>query len=153
MKTVKIISGTYGADNGKGGVTAVSRGETCEVDDQEAERLVSIGVASVAVATAQEARIEPGASEDMCEDEGAQIGAVGRLDASQLLTWTNAQLEKLAEDMGLDTSKCKKKADYIELITSEDVIIPSDDDTDGEDDDTVNDGEQPPDLEAEAPVE
>ena len=153
MKTVRIISGTYGADNGKGGVIAISRGETCEVDDQEAARLVSIGVASVAVATAQETQAESEASEDMSERSDTQSGVVGRLDANQLLAWTNAQLEQLAEDMGLDVSKCKKKSDYIELITSEDVIIHSDCVDGGDDEDTIDDGELPPNLEAEAPVE
>ena len=62
---------------------------------------------------------------------------------------TNAQLKALADGMGIDASKCRKKADYIELITAEEVIAP----TGCEDDDGIDDGELPPDLEAEAPVE
>lgn len=153
MKTVKIVSGVYGADNGKGGVTAIARGQTCEVSDAEAARLVSLGVAAMAVATLQEGQTAPEAGENTPEGDNAQEGAVGHLDAGQLSSMTNAQLKQLAEDMGLDVTKCKKKADFIELITAEEVIVPTDGEEGEEEDDTVDDGELPPDLEAEAPVE
>lgn len=150
MKTVKIISGVYGADNGKGGVTAIARGQTCELPDAEAARLVAFGVATMVVATLQEGQTMPKAGENTPSGNNAQENSTGHLDAKQLSSMTNAQLKQLAEDMGLDAAKCKKKADYIELITAEEVIVPPD----GEEyDDTVDDGELPPDLQAEAPVE
>ena len=57
----------------------------------------------------------------------------------------------VAEDMELDTSKCRVKADYVALISEAEVIVPAEEEAD-EGDDTVDDGELPPDLEAEAPV-
>lgn len=140
MKIIKIITGAYGADNGKGGVTVIDRGQTCEVSDEEAARLVALGVAAMDVATPQEAQDAAGAGENTTNGNSSQEGTTGHMDADQFSTMTNAQLKQLAEDMGLNVSKCKKKADYIELIAAEEVIVPPD-------------GELPPDLEAEAPVE
>lgn len=145
MKTIKIVTGTYGADNGKGGVVAIDRGHICEVDDQEAARLIALGVAEKVVATPQDANGVCEAGENTTDESGAQSGIVGHLDAEQFSTMTNAELKKLAEDMGLDTSKCRRKADFIDLITAEEVIAP-------ETDDTEDDGELPPELSAEAPV-
>lgn len=147
MKTVTIISGVYGADNGKGGVTAIARGQTCDVSDAEAARLVTLGVAAMAVATPHEGQTALGAGENTPDSNDAQEGSTGHMDAEQLAGMTNAQLKQLADDMGLDTSKCNRKADYIALISAGKVIVPA------ENDDTVDDGELPPDLEAEAPVE
>jgi len=153
MKTVKIIFGSYGLPDGRRGVKLIDCGQTCEVDDAEAARLVALGVAAVVVATPQEAESATGTGENTPEGDNAQEGAVGHLDAGQLSSMTNAQLKQLAEDMGLDVTKCKKKADFIELITAEEVIVPTDGEEGEEEDDTVDDGELPPDLEAEAPVE
>lgn len=129
----------------------VSSGEF-EAGAEIEQHLVSQGVAAYAqdsldkaVATPQDANGVCEAGENTTDETGAQSGTVGHLDAEQLSAMTNAQLKKLAEDMGLDTSKCKRKADFIDLITAEEVIVP-------ETDDTENDGELPPELSAEAPV-
>lgn len=100
------------------------------------------------VATAQDREYAPGAGKDAPAGEDAQDGVTGRLDAEQLATMTNAQLQALAGDMGLDASKCRKKADYIKLITAEEIIVPFG----GEGDDPVDDGGLPPVLNAEEPV-
>ena len=42
MQTIIIMSGAYGKDNGRGGVTVVRRGDTCTVDDAEAQRLIDV---------------------------------------------------------------------------------------------------------------
>ena len=167
MKTVRIISGSYGADNGKRGVCVIDRGNTCEVDDAEAARLISLGVAAEVVATPQEPQDAPEAGVNTPDDEKAQEPLIGSLDPEQLSTMTNAQLKKLAEDMGLDTAKCRVKADYIELITAVEFAVDpegdeddadadgeaDDEDADADDDAEVDDGEAPPDLNVEAPVE
>lgn len=44
--------------------------------------------------------------------------AMGNLDAKQLSTMRKEELIKLAEDMGMDTSSAKTKADYIAIITA-----------------------------------
>ena len=48
MKTIRIISGVYGFRPGKDKHPApVQRGECCTVSDEEAERLVQLGVAAL----------------------------------------------------------------------------------------------------------
>ncbi len=141
MKTVMIIAGAYGADNGRHGVTVIERGQICEVDDAEAGRLIALGVAAEAVATAPEGAKEPDAVDNPPAAENPQERAETAPDPEKLMKLTNAELKKLAEEMGLDPSGCKKKADYVELIILAD-----------EDGDTVDDGELPPVPEAEVPT-
>lgn len=136
MKTVKIIFGSYGAGSGAGVVRVVSRGETCEVDDSEAERLVSIGVASYidAAASPVPAVSNEGTetSASMGEPENAAEGektASARLDPEQLKTMKNLQLKKLARDMGIDVTGLRTNAELIDAITAVDVEIDTDEDT------------------------
>ncbi len=145
MKTIKMISGSYGADNGRGGVRVIDRGQFCCVDDAEADRLVAIGVAVLAVATPQETQCETGTGGNAPNEEAQQKDTASHLDVGQLSAMTNAQLKRLAEDMALDASKCRVKNDYVALISAAEVAG-------SEESDTVEDGEQPPELGAEAPV-
>ena len=62
-------------------------------------------------------------------------------DADYLNSLTNARLKEIADDMGLNTSAMRKKADYVEAILAAQVS------EGGEDD-----GEEPPKLDAEEPV-
>lgn len=151
MKTIKMIFGSYGAPNGKGSVKLIDCGQTCEVEDAEAERLIALHVAQEVVATPQEREEPIKAGENTPDASDAQEGFTGHLDPDELSTWTVAELKQLAEDMELDTSKCKVKADYVALISEAEVIVPAEEEAD-EEDGTVDDGELPPDLEAEAPV-
>ena len=125
-------------------------------DQATEDRLVSLGVAVrveatdhaetspradsavVANAEAPGGASTPAGAEIAAEGDGEATG--GHLDPEQLLTMSNAELKKLAEDMGLDASKCRTKAAYIALIVAADVEI------------EPEDGEAPPDLSAEAPV-
>ena len=149
MKTIKMIFGSYGLPDGKYGVKLIDCGQTCEVDDAEAERLVALGVAAVVVATPQEPQAETGTGENTPALETPQEPLSGSLDPEQLATMTVANLKKLAEDLGLDTAKCRVKADYVALISAEEFPVDPEDD---EDEDVVDDGDTPPDLGAEAPV-
>ena len=150
MKTIRMIFGSYGLPDGKRGVKLIDCGQTCEVDDAEAERLIALGVAAPVVATPQEPQAETGTGENTPAPETPQEPLSGSLDPEQLSTMTKANLKKLAEDMGLDTSGCNVKADYVALISAEEFLVdPEDDD---EDEDAVDDGDTPPDLGAEAPV-
>ncbi|MBQ9348299.1 MAG: hypothetical protein IJT94_13360 [Oscillibacter sp.] len=63
-------------------------------------------------------------------------------DADHLNGLTNAHLKEIADDMGLNTSAMRKKADYVEAI------LAAQDSEGGEDD-----GDNPPDLGAKDPVE
>lgn len=130
-----------------------------EADPKVEARLVRAGVAryfgedfaAPAASLPLEPRDGAGAGENTPALETPQEPLVGSLDTGQLSTMTNANLKKLAEDMGLDASKCRVKADYVALISEAEVSVPAEDEAD-EEDDTVDDGELPPDLEAEAPV-
>lgn len=54
----------------------------------------------------------------------AGTGAVkGHLDAEELKQMKLADLKAVAEDMGLDASKCKTKADYAAMIAAEEVEV------------------------------
>ena len=138
-------------------------------EEAVAERLVRAGVArycgeipSEAVATFQEGDVLPTPGDDTPQGNGAQGGAGAlSMDPEQLKRCTNAELLKLAGDMGLDASRCRTKAQLMELITGEpvsaepgSVLAPDGEDGDSgdEDEDLVEDGEAPPDLSPEAPV-
>ncbi|MGM9640375.1 MAG: Rho termination factor N-terminal domain-containing protein [Faecousia sp.] len=161
MKRVRIIRGVYGhKPYGTGRVRPVGIGDTVDVPDEEAERLVFLGVAEMVpetpsnvyedVATLQDGQTdgEPGMGVDaevLCGESDAEGRAASAIDPEQLKTMTNAKLRELAEAMGIHTAKLKNKAELIDAITSAQVIP-------GNEEETVEDGEQPPDLCAEAPV-
>ena len=65
----------------------------------------------------------------------------GHFDRESLLHLTRPQMEKLAEDLGVDVSRCKNKNDIADLLVEVDVAILAE-----------NDGEAPPMLGVEAPV-
>lgn len=64
----------------------------------------------------------------------------GHLDAAELETWKKGELEKLAEEMGVDISKAKNNAERAAILAKVEVQAPADED---EEDD---DGEAPPEL-------
>lgn len=150
MKTVKILCGGYGlkvpAETGIR-TKLILRGEVCELPDSEAAELIAANMAVPVVATPQERGDGIRAGENT---PAAKTPQEGFLDPEQLKTMTVAQLKQLAEDMGLDSTACKKKAELIERITAESVIIEEEEQPEGNEDE--EDGEAPPELGAEAPV-
>ncbi len=141
MILVKIISGTYGYRPEKSNyVIPVSVGEgPISVDDDEAKRLVEIGVAAYidketpveAVATA------PSCDSDSCpidnspDSEDGENGdsgpgeVTGNLDPEELKGWKMDELKKLATDMGIDATGIKKKDDLIAAIVAVEVTVPA----------------------------
>lgn len=155
MTRIKIICGTYGhRPEGSKHPVSVARGGFCEVPEAEAQRLYALGVAcpaqempAPAVATPSVGEDADGAGVNTPENENGTEGAeAARLDPEQLQTLTNAKLRKLAEEMGIDTAKLKNKAQLIAAITD----IPLEDAI--SENDGVDDGEEPPEIGAEAPV-
>ncbi len=152
MLTVKIISGTYGCKIKGRIVPKDLTSEPFELEDAEAKRLVSLGVAEIiteGVATGGNGEEINPPSVNPSNDENGSNGEnegendiVGHLDAEQLREMTNKELKALAEDMGIDTSKMKVKDDYIQAIVAVEVSAPADDEN----------GENPPDISPEAPV-
>ena len=49
----------------------------------------------------------------------------GHLDTDTLMDWKNAELEKLATDLGVDISKAKSKAERVQLIAAAEVQVPA----------------------------
>ena len=152
MLTVKIISGTYGCKIKGRIVPKDHTSEPFSLDDAEAKRLVSLGVAEIiteGVATGGNGKETNPPSVNPSNDENGSNGEneggndiTGHLDAEQLREMTNKELKALAEDMGIDTSKMKVKDDYIQAIVAVEVSAPSNDEN----------GENPPDITPEAPV-
>lgn len=151
---IRVINGTVGhRPKDKNGNPSVfveekRRGDPpFDVDPEVAKRLVESGIAEYAegtptgaVATPLGGELSSAPGENLSDGENAPEGQeTARLDPDQLQSMTLAELKKLAEDMGLDASELRKKSDVIDLITAEDVYA-------------VEDGEAPPDLNAEAPV-
>lgn len=55
----------------------------------------------------------------------------GHLDPKDLEDMKKADLERMATDMGLDTSKARTKADLIAVITAEEVYAPAESENGG----------------------
>lgn len=152
MLTVKIKSGTYGLNTGDRVIPKDRMSEPFSLDDAEAKRLVSLGVAEIiteGVATGGNGKETNPPNVNPSNDENGSNGENeggndidGHLDAEQLGEMTIKELKALAEDMGIDTSKMKVKADYIQAIVAVEVSAPADDEN----------GENPPDISPEAPV-
>ena len=96
-----------------------------ECDDAQAARLVTLGVAEYVAAKVAEPAPQADGSQEPKK-------STGHLDAAQLETMTNEQLKKLAADMGVDLTGCKKKADYIAAIVAAEVEPGDEDDPDNE---------------------
>ena len=152
MLTVKIKSGAYGLNTGDRVITKDRMSEPFELEDAEAKRLVSLGVAEIiteGVATGGNGEETNPPSVNLSNDENGSNGENeggndidGHLDAEQLEEMTIKELKALAEDMGIDTGKFKVKAEYIQAIVAVEVSAPSNDEN----------GENPPDISPEAPV-
>lgn len=127
MKMVKIINGTYG-QRVNDRTVPVRMGGTCQVDDQEAERLVGLGVAAyveeipVFMPNQRKDGTGPEASSEEPFGPHDTLDIVeGHFTPDSLETMTKTDLAKLASDLGLDVRKCKNKDEMIHLISSADV--------------------------------
>jgi len=147
MAIIKILQGAYGSRDGKGRVHPIFKGERVEVSDQEALRLVSLGVAeivsggpampSVAPQTApdpeqmpQDTEKTPAEATTAAGDEPSDSMSVAALERM-----TKADLEQMAQDMGIDISGAKNNRERAELIAAAET------DGDGEDAPELEDGD------------
>ena len=138
MKLVKIINGTYGhRPTGSAYVLPVAAGgQPISVTDEEAERLVNLGVAAYveqgAVATALSEDAAGSTIGNSPSDGDGERGdsdpaeIAGHLDHDDLMSWKMEDLKKLAADMGLDTADLKKKAAIVDSICAIEVSVPAD---------------------------
>lgn len=126
MSKIRVTAGTIGFyDKGHNHVTKSASDAPFECEDKQAAYFVEQGVAAYVAATDKTA---PAAQTDT-QQEGQADGSqeheklTGHLDAAQLETMTNDQLKNLAGDLGVDITGCKKKADYIAVITAAEIEI------------------------------
>ena len=142
MTLVKIINGVYGYRPEKSPyvIPVSNRDPAISVDDDEAARLVEIGVAAYvgqesnagAVATAVPGDSDGQTIDNSTDNGGGENGdsdpreITGTLDPEELKGWKMDDLKKLAADMGIDTTGIKKKDDLIEAIAAVEVNIPAD---------------------------
>lgn len=151
---VKIICGAYGHRplDRPNTVQTIRAGQVCEVSDEEATRLISMGVAEFAtdepVATPPAPASEgTGGSNTPDEDggvktpegilDGIDIQSLGIADIldivnghfteESLSAMTNKALASLAADLGLDAKACKNKADYVALLAAVELDMPDED--------------------------
>lgn len=151
MAKVRIIRGAYGyKPKGAFAPKAITFADgPIEVSDEEAARLVSLGVAE-AVATPAVPADEHNECSNMSDDESPSTGDCGdaptftaHLDPEQLSELTVDELKQMAKDMGVTIPARAKKDDIIAAIVAVDVEV---------DEDAVVDGEEPPTLDMEDPV-
>lgn len=130
MVNIEIISGAYGhRPDGSAHPVTIERGQCCEVPEAEAERLIALGIARMAVqsgsgtvATSADSLNGNAPSVDIpAKESGAESEETTHLDPEQLKELTNDKLRELAEDMGISTGKLKTKAQLIDAITAVEV--------------------------------
>ena len=155
MKNIKIIDGVYGLR--KSGSSVVTRkGKTdppFQIEDDEAKRLVALGVAAYV-------------DETPVADNDKTGKLVDTLNLSQLKRLNRTTLEGIAKKLGLDVSKAPNKETCAEEIwsvleTRHAAVVAVDKDTyevveeaeaEVEDDEDVEDTEDPPTPGADEPV-
>ena len=128
MKKIRVKHGgcgiKYTDDNGtERHALKTAENGPFECDDEQADRLVRLGVAAYveeAKAEAPEEVKEPDEESGDATQEPEKV--YGHLDAEELETWDYNDLKKLAADMGVKP-KGQKKADYIAAIVAEQVEI------------------------------
>jgi|GEM_PF-896404 len=163
MRKVQITSGAYGyrPEGSLHVQPTTSRDGPINLADEEAERLVKLGVAKYTADSSQEAPATPvatpeGGGSDGRTTENPPNGEGDsqepetpekHLDSKDLIKkMTRPEMEKLAADMGVNVSGAKNKTEIAQLLAA--VPVSVDEDVDGDDD---GDGEDPPDLSPEVP--
>ncbi|MBR1589507.1 MAG: hypothetical protein IJ657_00285 [Acidaminococcaceae bacterium] len=151
MVTVRIVSGCYGARvDGKHKV--ITKGQTVAVHEDEAAYLCSLGVAVIEKepVLSSDSHDTGGTGKDEGDtsnrDENAATDGLieGRLSEDELREMSYEQLKKMAIDCGLQPGKLKSKENIIKALAEQICYVSPEED--------VEDEEEPPSPEVEAPV-
>lgn len=148
MMKVKITSGIYGHRKpGSKRPDPKHAGDVIDLPEEEAMRLERLKV-GVILSTAEERHTEGVATASVCENDGtlgadkgdsdgAADGAVipealdivdGHFTEEGLMTMTRDEMEHLAEDIGVDVSKCKNKGEIAKLLAAVELELDGDKD-------------------------
>lgn len=148
MCEIRIVSGTYGLSvNGR--IVVVRNQQTCEVPEEEAVRLVSLGVAVYVkepVLVAEKPAVgdavnETGDTPEAEENDATDDLIPGHLDEEELRKMPFDQLKKLASDCGLQVGVLRSRKNIVKALAEMETFVSAEED-----------GEEPPVMEAEAPV-
>ncbi len=148
MTKVRIVSGGYGAhENGR--VKLYLRGQEAEVSQEEAERLVKLGVAEFVkepVLMAETLPVDDAVSEtgDTPEADGNDATddlIPGHLDGDELKKLPFDKLKKLATDCGLPVGRLRSRDNIVKALVEMETFVSAEED-----------GEEPPSMDAEAPI-
>ncbi len=120
MREIVIRRGVYGfrAENGR--VQPVRRGEKTAVSDEEAERLVTLGVAVYAEQSESKRTPEPSELPSKAGPTPAVESAPDDAEVTRLERMSKADLERMARDLGVDISGAKNNRERALLIIAAD---------------------------------
>ena len=129
MTLIRIVSGNYGARPAGGRLTVITKGNTVEVPDDEAARLVNLGVAAyvkepvlMAETTPEPvSEVAPSDTPDEEENEAPE---------ESLEEMPFDQLKQMAKDAGLPVGKLRSRKNIIDALQN------------------MEDGDKPPSMEA-----
>lgn len=130
MTLIRIVSGNYGARPAGGRLTVITKGNTVEVPDDEAARLVNLGVAAyvkepVLMAETVPASVSEDAPSDTPDEE------VNEAPEESLEDMPFEQLKQLAKESGLPVGKLRSRTNIIKALQE------------------LEDGDKPPSMDAE----
>ena len=149
MTLIRIVNGCYAAHPNGGRLQVIDKGQTVEVPEDEAARLVSLGVAAyekepVLMADLPTEPIPEAAPSDTPDEEENEATdemipghlIPGHLDEEELRSMPFQQLKKLAADCGLQVGKLRSRENIVKALAEMTVFVDAED-------------EVPPSMEAE----
>ena len=133
MTLIRIVSGNYGARPAGGRLTVITKGNTVEVPDDEAARLVNLGVAAyvkepVLMAETVPAPVSEDAPSDTPDEE---VNEAPEAHEESLEDMPFEQLKQLAKESGLPVGKLRSRTNIIKALQE------------------LEDGDKPPSMDAE----
>lgn len=130
MTLIRIVSGCYAAHPNGGRLKVIDKGQTVEVSEDEAARLVNLGVAAyvkepVLMADIPSAPVSEDATSDTPDEE------VNEAPEESLEDMPFEQLKQLAKESGLPVGKLRSRTNIIKALQE------------------LEDGDKPPSMDAE----
>lgn len=133
MTLIRIVSGCYAAHPDGGRLKVIDKGQTVEVSEDEAARLVNMGVAAyvkepVLMADIPSAPVSEDATSDTPDEE---VNEAPEAPEESLEDMPFEQLKQLAKESGLPVGKLRSRTNIIKALQE------------------LEDGDKPPSMDAE----
>ena len=118
MTLIRIVSGCYAAHPNGGRLKVIEKGQTVEVSEDEAARLVNLGVAAyvkepVLMAEIPPAPVSEAAPSDTPDEE---LNEAPEAPEESLEDMNFDQLKQLAKENGLPVGKLRSRANIIKAL-------------------------------------